>query len=155
MTNITKIQTINNIIKEPEYLRYIIFNYNSIDNNIIKINLRNSISYKAREYGRLQGIAEYIKMDLNTLKSQLYTTHTAKVTLENLLWICGALDIPLTDIFQTNNNVDIVSGSRFWTEDKKQEFILYYKDKGLAEAMKKYSLTEKTARQYYQVFRHQ
>ena len=150
-----KIQTKNETIKENEYLVALIQKYNNTSMKMMKINLKTILNIKAREYGGLTSLAEYCKMNFNTFKGQIYTANPSKITLDNLLWICGTLDIPTDKIFETNNNVDIVGNRKFWTDSNKLEFIKYYEDNGVESAMEQYALTRKSAQHYYQSFRNQ
>jgi len=118
-----KIQTKNNTMKESEYLIELIHRFNSTPMKTMKVNLKTILTVKAREYGGLTSLAEYCKMNFNTFKGQIYTANPSNITLDNLLWICGTLDIPTDKIFETNNNVDIVGNRKFWTDSNKLEFI--------------------------------
>ena len=117
---------------------------------IMKQNLKN----KCKEIGKRKQLAEKTGIEIGVFQSCLNPAHKTSLTFENLIKICGKLDIDIEDIFQdTTIKKSNRGASAIWNKQNKKDFINIFERKNIQEVRKRYNLTEKTATYYYNKFK--
>jgi transcriptional regulator with XRE-family HTH domain len=145
--------TNTDMIQECDYLLDIAFKYQSTDMSIIKTNLNHILKEKYRHTLGQREIAKLLNIDLSTLYSYIYISHTTVIPLEKLCWICGKLNVSLEDLFKPVKVQKITNS--LWTIDNKHNFIHCYETEGIDVAMQVFNVTQKTAMHYYNLFKRQ
>lgn len=130
----------------------IIEKYNNTKTEYIKNNLYDILKQKHLKVGFIQ---EILQVSPNTAKSYINQNIKSKPSLKNLLKLCIALDIDITELLKENiRKPGKTRGiKKRWTNESMQEYVNFYENNNITEVMKKYNLSQKTSIEYYRNFK--
>jgi transcriptional regulator with XRE-family HTH domain len=135
-------------IQQQKQLISLINDYNSIDKDIVKANLK---AFMDASGLKNQYIAEQSKLSIQTIYQIRKVFNSYKVDFIPALIIADILNITITDLIQPITLVQPEQETK-WTITAKQNYIKDFNKMTITEVCKKYCVTDKTAKEYYRVF---
>jgi transcriptional regulator with XRE-family HTH domain len=135
-------------ILQQKQLIQIINQYNSIDKDIIKANLKRFMDASGLKN---QYIAEQSKLSIQTIYQIRKVYNSYKVDFIPALLIADILNISITELMQPTEIKQPEQDTK-WTITAKQDYVSDFNKMPITEVCEKYSVTDKTAKEYYRVF---
>ena len=128
--------------------------YEGTSQGVIKQNLKDSIALDSTKetYGNRKDIADYVGIEINSLQSCLNVSHASKLTFENLVRLCGSLNLDIYSMFVPTTITTHLRNSKVWTPEKKVSFINRFEIGGIESVKEEFNLSDKTILHYYNVF---
>jgi len=135
-------------ILQQKQLIHLISQYNSTDKDIIKANIKRFIDASGLKN---QYIAEQSKLSIQTIYQIRKVYNSYKVDFIPALLISDILNINITELIQPMQLEQPEQDTK-WTITAKENYIKDFNKMSITEVCKKYSITDKTAKEYYRVF---
>jgi len=127
----------------------------NIETKTLKYNLLVAVQARYSEFESRDALIETTGLTRSTFQSMVNVSHPSRVMFENIVIICGTLNIPYDELLVESE----VSDEKFrgnmnllWTVPRKKRFVEYYKENGLDATAKKFELSIKTTMLYYDRF---
>jgi hypothetical protein len=127
--------------------------YKQTDMKVMKTNLKNACKGLLQEYGTRQDIADLVGMEINSFQSCLNVSHASVLTFENLVKMCGVLNLDINDMFKDTQVITkSTRAKKIWTVENKRDLLDRFSNGGVDLVQKKYDLSKKTILHYYNLF---